>query len=158
MFQNKVNRFVGTDVAPTMIAEANRLNPPGYFLTCEAHKIPFPNKTFDRLVCYSVFHYLSDLKTAARVLNEFHRVVKESGLIFIGDVLELPPKSAVPSNKKLKPWWPESLNHHLTKLRIVPNFFKKYCKKNKLKCEILKQAIPGRILPDKRYDVRITVL
>ena len=86
-------------------------------------------------------------------------MVKHNGIILIGDIL-LPGSRKEPLVKKKilqKPWWPSALNHQLTKLKIEPTFFKNYCRQKNLKCEILEQHIPGRVIPEKRYDVRITV-
>ena len=86
-FQNRLRRIVGTDIALTMIKDAAAINPRGIFLQCDVVSLPFSSKSFDRLLCYSVFHYLPDDAQAQKTIDEFRRVVKTDGLILIGDVL-----------------------------------------------------------------------
>ena len=181
-FQNRLRRIVGTDIALTMMKDAAAINPQGIFLQCDVSSLPFSSKTFDRLLCYSVFHYLSDDIHAQKTIDEFRRVVKNDGLILLGDVLYPPnffeknpsfpnalvgnPDKAMTGpptktfggdNKNHKPsqtWWPSCLNHRLKKKTFHPDFFIDYCQKNGLKCEILTQDIKGKD-KDERYDVAI---
>ncbi len=151
-----VKNIIGTDASVHMIKAAQKNNPQNLFFVCEAGRLPFPDQQFDRLLCYGVFHYLPDKKMAEQTIDEFRRVVKNDGLILIGDVLESlnpAPRSSV--SKKNIPWWPSQLNHQLTKLKIPRTFFLDYCREQNYVCEILEQNIPGRVLPDTRYDIRI---
>lgn len=163
-YQNRVCRFVETDISQTMIRNAKELNPQGTFFICDATSLPFASGSFDRVLSYSVFHYLNNLTLVQKVLDEFSRVVKKDGLIFIGDVLKLendtrlPNKELEKSDKKpsTRSWWPNSLKHQLKKLTIDSSFFINYCKDKKLKCSILEQDIPGKTTTASRYDVAIT--
>jgi len=158
-YHHRLKEMRGTDISPKMIKDAYALNPHGKFFVAESHALPFPDQSLDRLLCYSVFHYFSNLSYAQKVLNEFVRVVGTEGVILIGDIL-LPG-----SRKKIKgvnswpqkPWWPSQLNHQLNKLKIKPEFFKNYCRRKGLTYEILQQRISGRFLPETRYDLRITI-
>ncbi len=156
-YQKKVKRMTGTDISAKMVEDARRVNPRGKFFTCESHKLPFPGNSFDRLLCFSVFHYFSSLAYTRKVLNEFDRVTAPGAIILIGDlVLPGSDKKSATHNGAAKAWWPDFLSHRLKKLRFRPDFFKKYCRQKGFKCEILRQRIPGRFLPETRYDVRIT--
>ena len=179
-FQNRLQRIVGTDIALTMMKDAASINPRATFLQCDVSFLPFSSKTFDRLLCYSVFHYLQDDAHAHKTIDEFRRVVKPDGLILIGDVLyppeffkENPPVIArsasqrrsnllkvekIASQKALAmtQWWPSCLNHRLKKKIFPPEFFRNYCQKNGWKCEILTQDIKGKN-KNERYDVAIRV-
>ena len=85
------------------------------------------------------------------------RLLKGGGRILIGDILEPFHQDAKASYKKAsskgKVWWPRSLDHDLTKLYLARNFFKKFAKKNNLKCAFYEQKITGRSIPTPRYDV-----
>ncbi|MGA1823450.1 MAG: class I SAM-dependent methyltransferase [bacterium] len=58
----------------------------GDFRVAEAAVLPFHDKTFDVVICFSVFFYFDSLNYATRVLKEMCRVLKPNGIIFIGDV------------------------------------------------------------------------
>ena len=160
-FQHRVKRIIGTDISPTMIRDAYKLNPKGTFLLCAASSLPFSNESFDRVLCYSVFHYLPNPSRATKVLNEFMRVVNEDGLVFIGDILypegylKRKDHSGISkqSNQRHTMWWPSLLNHDLEKLTFPPSFFINYAKKNGCRCKILTQKITGKETTVSRYDV-----
>ncbi len=153
-FQNRLRRIVGTDISFHMMKDATAINPQGIFLQCDVSSLPFSSKIFDRVLCYSVFHYLKNDSHAQKTIDEFRRVVKKDGLILIGDVLY--PFKKVPSKKNSQSsvWWPSSLNHRLQKKNFPPDFFIDYCQKNNLKYEILNQDIKGKD-KNERYDVAI---
>ncbi|HLD69157.1 MAG TPA: class I SAM-dependent methyltransferase [Candidatus Omnitrophota bacterium] len=176
-FQNRLHRVVGTDISFNMMRDATAINPQAVFLQCDVSSLPFSSKSFDRVLCYSVFHYLKNDSHAQRTIDEFRRVVKKNGVILIGDVLyptrhsERSPTGEVKNlngeeilrstkglpqddSKPSHAWWPSSLNHQLKKKTYLPAFFKNYCKKNGLKCEILNQDIKGKD-KNERYDVAI---
>ena len=162
-FQHRVKRIIGTDISLTMVRDAYRLNSRGVFLLCEAASLPFSSRSFDRVLCYSVFHYLRNLKHTEEVLDEFLRVLKRDGLAFIGDILYPQnllnrKKATVLPQRRYKNtamWWPSSLNHDLKKLAFNPEFFINYCRKNNYQCKILAQHIPGKVTAESRYDVVI---
>jgi len=158
-FDKWVYKIIGTDISPAMIKDAYRLNPNGTFLVCDAAALPFYSGSFDRILCYSVFHYLKDLAHVKKVLNEFVRVVKKDGLIFVGDILtDTPGQKAKKNSKNNIPasvWWPSSLNHSLRKLAIDPHFFIDDCRTRGCRCDILPQRIPGKTTAASRYDVVI---
>ena len=153
-FQDHLRRIVGTDIALTMMKDAAAINPRGTFLQCDVASLPFSSKSFDRLLCYSVFHYLQDDVHAQKTIDEFRRVVKTDGLILIGDVLYPPEKIASQKTLAMTQWWPSCLNHRLKKKAFPPDFFIHYCQKNGVSCEILTQDIEGKD-KEERYDVAI---
>src|SRR3989338_7623814 len=89
-FQYQTKSVVGTDISPTMMRDARRLNPNGKFVVCDIGLLPFMRGSFDRILCYSVFHYLKNTAQAIKALDEFMRVVKKNGSVMIGDVLYPP--------------------------------------------------------------------
>ncbi|MDP2654781.1 MAG: class I SAM-dependent methyltransferase [Candidatus Omnitrophota bacterium] len=165
LFQRRVKKIVATDIAVGMLKDAVRLNPRGTFLACEASALPFDSGRFDRVVCYSVFHYLTDLTHVRKVLSEFMRVLKKDGLVFVGDVLYPPARPASPKRGYAarqqtplpnKTWWPAALSHDLKKLKIAPAFFLEYCRRRGYHCRILRQDIHEKETASERYDVLIT--
>ncbi|MFA5060557.1 MAG: class I SAM-dependent methyltransferase [Candidatus Omnitrophota bacterium] len=159
VFQKRLRKVIGTDIAPAMLFDARKLNPRGIFLACNAASLPFAANAFDQILCYSVFHYLSGQKEAEKVLNQFMRTIKPKGRVFIGDVL-LPEsllkqklQKELKKNPSSKSWWPSFLNHNLKKLTFPPSFFKKYGQKKGYCCHILSQNIPGKLTDISRYDV-----
>ncbi len=56
------------------------------FYVAEAAALPFPDESFDRVLCYSVFHDFPSRNYGARALSELLRVCKPGGVILIGDI------------------------------------------------------------------------
>lgn len=160
VFTERLKYIVTTDISPAMAKDGRRMNPGADFLVCEANYLPFASSSFDRLLCYSVFHYFKDLAYAERALGEFLRVVKNEGLILIGDVprhtvrncpLEGAPKKEI----RQKVHYPASLKHNLKQMNFEPEFFTKFCKNRGLNCNILAQNIDGKPTISSRFDVLI---
>lgn len=158
--RHHVQKIIGSDISGAMIQDAYQMNPQGTFLVCDAGTLPFSSSSFDRVLCYSVFHYLKDLICVRNVLNEFVRVVKKNGLILVGDILKpMACDHTIKKNSKENTppsaWWPSNLNHHLKKLTIDPNFFIDYSRASGYRCAILSQMITGKTTAASRYDVVI---
>lgn len=52
----------------------------------ETQRLPFADSRFDKVICYSVIHYLKDHKSLEQFLVELLRITKSGGKIFLGDV------------------------------------------------------------------------
>jgi ubiquinone/menaquinone biosynthesis C-methylase UbiE len=76
-------RIVGFDYAPEMIRLAQQrfgASPAVHLCRADAESLPFPNSSFDHVVCLGVFEYLS---TYERGLEEIRRVLRPGGLAII---------------------------------------------------------------------------
>ena len=135
------------------------------YFVCEAASIPVDDDSLDRLLCYSVFHYLGDSSNAEKVLDEFARVTRHGGLILIGDVLK-PAAASRPADARLSGsqeaprqdhWWPESLDHELTMPHLDSSFFVNYGRQRGYDVTVLAQDISGKNTAQDRYDIKIGV-
>lgn len=75
-------RVVGLDFSHAMIsrAKAKYRGPASAFVCGDAHRLPFANGSFDRIVCFSCFPHFRDKKKAVR---EAARVLKQGGMLVI---------------------------------------------------------------------------
>jgi len=163
-YHSTARRIVTTDISFTMARDGRNLNPENSFIVCEAKALPFEVSAFDRLLCYSVFHYMRDLAYVEEVLLEFARVVKNRGLILIGDLplntTTTPGASkngALTGRTKRTAHYPSILKHDLKYLSFTNGFFEDFCAKKRLKCRILRQKINGKPAAISRFDVLIEV-
>ena len=75
----------GIDISERMLAVAKRklaVYPNVTFFNASASEIPFPEESFDRVVCASSFHFFDD---PTRSLREMRRVLKTGGSVIILD-------------------------------------------------------------------------
>ena len=74
----------GVDIAPNMVmraaAKAAGAGLPARFLVADAERLPFPDATFDVIICSSAFHWFTDRLRAAR---EMYRVLKAGGRLLL---------------------------------------------------------------------------
>lgn len=72
----------GIDIAPGMVEFANRkaamLGVPALFTMGDAARLPFPDQTFDLVICNSVLHWFEDRLQA---LREMRRVLRPGGAL-----------------------------------------------------------------------------
>jgi SAM-dependent methyltransferase len=79
----RVSCSVGLDFSMKNINIARRHFPHVTFVVGDATGLPFRGGYFDRILSYSVFHYLNDVKCGIR---ETLRVCKEGGIVLLGDL------------------------------------------------------------------------
>jgi ubiquinone/menaquinone biosynthesis C-methylase UbiE len=82
----QVSSSVGLDFSIKNIDIARRHFPRVSFVVGDAMGLPFRGGSFDRILSYSVFHYLSDVK---RGIEETLRVCKEGGIVLLGDLPDI---------------------------------------------------------------------
>jgi arsenite methyltransferase len=79
-----VSLLHGIDIAPGMVGLARiRAAAAGvraHFTVADAEQLPFPDRTFDLVICNSVLHWFEDRLQA---LREMHRVLKPGGFLMV---------------------------------------------------------------------------
>lgn len=77
-------KYMGIDKCNSLLLKHIKLlNNPVF--CCDGKKLPFKNKSFDNVFCFSVFEYLNDLNEVEQVISEMRRVSKNKK-IFIGNI------------------------------------------------------------------------
>lgn len=156
-FGPKLKKIVTTDISLTMARDGSRLNPGAGFFVCEASRLPFASFSFDRVLCYSVFHYFNSRPYAWKALDEFIRVTKPGGLVFIGDIPSTIKQDSCKRMSGRRAHYPASLKHGLKYMLFTPGLFVKFCASRGLGCEVLKQEIKGKPMVSSRFDIIIKV-
>jgi ubiquinone/menaquinone biosynthesis C-methylase UbiE len=80
-----VERAVGVDLSPAMIARARELAadvPNAEFREADSERLPFPDETFTAVLCTTSFHHYPD---PHRAIREMARVLTPGGRATIGD-------------------------------------------------------------------------
>lgn len=81
----KSQSYVGIDYSKSMVRRHIELLR-NSVLYGEADDLPFKNKSFDHVICFSVFQYFPDKEYAMEALKEFSCVARKG--IYIGDIPE----------------------------------------------------------------------
>jgi len=97
-----VRQIYGTDLSGNMINEAKHLIPEGKFYNKDAENLDFEDGLFDRVLCYSIFHYFPSLDYALNSLEEMVRVCKKGGILLIGDILDKKYEEEIKRNSDLE--------------------------------------------------------
>ncbi|MBI3099612.1 MAG: methyltransferase domain-containing protein [Planctomycetes bacterium] len=82
-----VASVIGTDLTTRMLEEARRLRDArllrnARFLRADAHRIPFPDRSFDIVTCRRAAHHFSNID---RALGEMKRLLQPGGRLVIDD-------------------------------------------------------------------------
>ena len=81
----RVERAVGVDLSPAMIARARQLAadlPNAEFQEADSERLPFDDAAFTAILCTTSFHHYPDPR---RAIREMARVLAPSGRVVIGD-------------------------------------------------------------------------
>lgn len=100
LIKDKGMELHGIDLAENMVKVAQgKYGDIAYILLSDAENIPFQDGMFDIIVCNASFHHYTNPQA---VLTQMRRVMKDSGMLLIGD-----------------PWMPQPI-------RAVMNYFTKF--------------------------------
>lgn len=88
---NHVGVTVGIDASSKMLERANKES---RFIKVEAlaDHLPFPNESFNKIFCHSIFQYFPNHRYAAEVVAEMLRVTKPGGRCLIMDIPDISKK------------------------------------------------------------------
>ncbi|HMQ79064.1 MAG TPA: class I SAM-dependent methyltransferase [Ignavibacteria bacterium] len=93
----KINEGIltGIDISPVQIERAaKRLCGKARLILAKGEKLPFPDKSFDRIICTEVFEHVLE---PALILEEMNRVLKDDGIIS----LSIPNEKLIIFTKKI---------------------------------------------------------
>ncbi|MBN1880357.1 class I SAM-dependent methyltransferase [bacterium] len=91
--------IVGVDFCNLPLTEGKKHSDDIHFIQAEAGHLPFPDNSFDRVICYSLFHYLPSTNSAISVSKELYRVLTVGGSLFIGDLFSRDHRHLIPANE-----------------------------------------------------------
>ena len=152
-----VKNVVGVDYAAAMIERCKKFCPGVEVKVAELQNLPFPENTFDKIVCFSVFQYFQSLEYAEKVLNEFIRVCKPNGRVFIGDAPDEKTKSeSIEYKQKFDQihGWRSSIKAELDHMYYKRKFFSDFFENVGIKkYSIMQQDIPGYSHSPFRFNV-----
>lgn len=88
---NHVGITVGIDASSKMLERAKKESK---FIKVEAlaDHLPFPNKSFNKIFCHSIFQYFPNHRYAAKAVAEMLRVMKPGGRCLIMDIPDITKK------------------------------------------------------------------
>jgi ubiquinone/menaquinone biosynthesis C-methylase UbiE len=92
----------GTDGSEAMLAEARRLNPSSELRLAPADALPFPDASFDAVLCVEVLRYLPRIDPC---VHEMGRVLKAGG-VCLATASPLFNLNGFPLLNRLAPWVP----------------------------------------------------
>lgn len=78
--------YYGVDVDEARVVEAANLYPSGKFSKGDASRLEFPESNFDIILAAGLFHHVDD-DLAAKIVDEFHRVLKPEGRVVVFEAI-----------------------------------------------------------------------
>jgi len=91
---------VGIDFCLPPLLEGRRLHPGMMFVQGEITHLPVPDKLFDRVLCYNMFHYLQSQDAGLAAGRELYRVLKPGGRLLIGDLFTAEHRDLIPAEDR----------------------------------------------------------
>lgn len=138
-----VNIVVGVDASSGMIENADRKSK-FIKVIAMADNLPFPNESFNKIFCHSVFQYFPNYKYATKVIKEMLRTLCSEGKCLIMDIPDIDEKESyfkvkTPDKHNLK----RRFYNKSWFINLVPN------------ARIFKQEIPDYKNSQFRFNVLI---
>ena len=140
---DKVDIVVGIDANSEMIGNAGKESR-FVKVVAMADCLPFPDESFDKIFCHSVFQYFPNYKYAAKVITEMLRVLRGGGRCLIMDIPDIDKKELYFSIKI-----PEG--HNLKRIFYSKTWFTNLIPGSK----IFERRIPDYKNSQFRFDVLI---
>jgi SAM-dependent methyltransferase len=119
----------GIDFCSESLHEARKLMPNLNVLHAEICKLPFIENSFDRVLCYNMFHYLPSQNVALEAASELFRVLSPGGAMLIGDLFVEECKNRIPQslmdywNSHDRPFMHRPENWFFVSLEALTTFF-----------------------------------
>lgn len=157
---SKMNiKLAGIDYSKSLIQVAQKAVSGIELRVCEANDIPFEEKTFSKILSFSVFQYFPDFDYATKVLLEMKRVLKTRGKILIMDIPDLSTKTECENQRAqalLKQegsaYRPEE-NRDYSHLYYPKSFFTDFAETQNLSIKVFDQEVPGYGNSPYRFNV-----
>ncbi len=90
----KVSKYVGVDLAKPALSVARRLPlANAEFTEADGAKLPFPDNSFDAVLCYDVFTNFPDWAIGESVVNEMLRVLRPGKRALVGSIPDVEVKA-----------------------------------------------------------------
>ncbi|MEM2916211.1 MAG: class I SAM-dependent methyltransferase [Candidatus Woesearchaeota archaeon] len=102
-FMEKGFKCYGIDSSKELIKIAKQRLPQAKLLYASATKLPFPDKSFDYVICLAVLHHLKP-KDHEKALSEIKRVLKPAGMAGIAVWNKLQPRFILGKKEQMVPW------------------------------------------------------
>lgn len=83
LLKNRGLKPVGVDLSESLLEIARKKYPDIQFEYANFLNLPFKNKTFDGVWAHASLLHLETTEDVCKALNEFYRVLKQKGIIFI---------------------------------------------------------------------------
>lgn len=90
---NYAGIIVGIDASSKMLGRASKESK-FIRVIALADCLPFPNRSFDKIFCHSIFQYFPNHQYAAKVVTEMLRVMKPGGRCLIMDIPDIAKEKA----------------------------------------------------------------
>lgn len=83
LFKGMNIKYAGADVSENLLAAAGRKFPAAEFRLTDFLNLPFPDGSFNKVYCLSVFHHIPSKDFRLRFLTEIKRVLKPDGVLIL---------------------------------------------------------------------------
>ncbi len=168
-----VKTAVGIEVHPGYLSRAKKVlknKKTTHLIRCTGAKLPFPDDSFDRVICQGTFMWLLDPDEAERMISEMIRVTADNGIIFISEIFNYNKKNLfsplkyrykaayLSGNKILFPLQIPAvfLGYHLLTVWFNPDSLQNYAKMNDAETKIVKRS-PSLSCSEETFDMIIYV-
>lgn len=134
---------VGVDASPEMLRRARKESKFIKVIALADH-LPFPDESFDKIFCHSIFQYFPNHQYATKVVTEMIRVMKPGGRCLIMDIPDIAKEKAYTKVKTRD-------SHNLKRIFYSKEWFARLVSN----AEIFEQKIQDYGNSQFRFDVLI---